>query len=238
MKPPEVANVPTVADDAAAEALPEPAVVAFGVAKRFRSVEVLRDADLVVDAGTVSWIGGPNGVGKTTLLRVIAGVIQADKGIVEVWSLHPRRNRRAYQRHIGYLSAVSAGLYARLSVRRHLEYCAAIGQMPREDRSTAVTSTLDSFDLNDLSKRRVDRLSMGQRQRVRLAMTFLHEPSVVLLDEPRNSLDGAGNELLNAAVERVRSSGGAVLWCSPSFEDERMDFDARHVVEAGKLVEV
>ncbi len=215
----------------------EPAVVAFGVAKCFGKVEVLREADLVVNAGTVSWVGGPNGVGKTTLLRIIAGVIYPDTGLVEIWNLHPVRDRRRYQRHIGYLSAASAGLYARLSVRRHLEYWATIAQVPRGDRRTAVASTLEAFGLEEFEKRRVDRLSMGQRQRVRLAMTFLHDPTVVLLDEPRNSLDGAGNALLDAAVERVRSAGGAVIWCSPSAEEERMAFDARHVVENGRLVE-
>lgn len=79
-------------------------------------------------------------------------------------------------------------------------------------------------------------MSMGQRQRLRIAMTFLPRPEVVLLDEPLTSLDTEGGELLQAAVAEVLARDGAVLWCSPSGEHLDMTFDAHWMLERGKLV--
>src|SRR5436190_273505 len=89
--------------------------------------------------------------------------------------------------------------------------------------------------LEDLRPQRVDRISLGQRQRVRLALTFLHDPQLVLLDEPRNSLDGSGVSLLTQALEEHRKAGGTAIWCAPTGEGVDMDFDAAYQLSGGKL---
>ena len=94
---------------------------------------------------------------------------------------------------------------------------------------------LDHFGLRAIAGNRSDRLSMGQRQRLRLAMTFVARPDLVLLDEPRNSLDGEGADMLAAAIEGVVDRDGAVLWISPSGEPVNVDFDTRYVLENGQL---
>jgi ABC-2 type transport system ATP-binding protein len=208
-----------------------------GVTKRWRRNRppVLDGVDLALEPGTAVRISGRNGAGKTTLLRIAAGLIGADRGEVSVAGLRPDRDRREYQRHIGLLSAGSSGLYARLSVRRHLELWARLAMLPRAERAPAAERALDEFMLDDLASSRVDRISMGQRQRVRLAMTFMHDPLVALLDEPANSLDDVGGEVLASAVEKLRARGGAALWCCPSGEGQRFDFDRAYVVEDGAL---
>jgi ABC-type multidrug transport system ATPase subunit len=196
---------------------------------------VIDDLDLTLEPGTLTWIGGSNGVGKTTLLRVLAGLIGPTEGHVHMFGLHPEHDRRAYQQRLSFLPATSTGLHARLTVRRQLDYTARINFVPRERRSAAVEESIKRFSLLELAKHRVDRLSMGQRQRVRLAMTFIKEPDLVLLDEPRNSLDGEGSAMLVAAVHEVVGRGGAVLWCSPLGESLGMRFDQQMVLEHGKL---
>jgi ABC-type multidrug transport system ATPase subunit len=95
---------------------------------------------------------------------------------------------------------------------------------------------LDALGLRQLAARRVDRLSMGQRQRVRLAGVFLHDPRVVMLDEPTTSLDDEGTDLLVAEVERVRRGGGTALWCAPTSEaSTTLNFDTRLVLREGQL---
>jgi ABC-type molybdenum transport system ATPase subunit/photorepair protein PhrA len=89
--------------------------------------------------------------------------------------------------------------------------------------------------LADLAKRRADRLSQGQRQRLRLALTFVHEPNVLLLDEPRNSLDEEGLEMLVGAIEEVLARQGAVLWCAPQGERQPIKFDHSLLIEDGIL---
>jgi ABC-type multidrug transport system ATPase subunit len=196
---------------------------------------VIDGLELTLEAGTLTWIGGSNGVGKTTMLRVLAGLIGPTEGNVHMFGLHPERDRRAYQQRLSFLPATSTGLHARLTVRRQLDYTARIGFVPRERRPAMVEESIKRFSLLELAEHRVDRLSMGQRQRVRLAMTFIKEPDLVLLDEPRNSLDGEGAAMLVAAVHEVVGRGGAVLWCSPLGESLGMRFDRKMVLEHGKL---
>lgn len=197
---------------------------------------VLDDLDLTLRPGSATWVGGRNGVGKTTMLRVAAGLIEPDSGRAEVWGVTHRENRVRYQQLVSFLPAGDRGLYARLTVRHQLEFCARISSVPRERFKQRIEESLERFDLVELAKRRVDRMSMGQRQRLRIAMTFLPEPEVVLLDEPLTSLDGEGAQLLHGAVEEVLARDGAILWCSPSGEHVDMEFDARWMIEGGKLV--
>jgi ABC-type multidrug transport system ATPase subunit len=196
---------------------------------------VLDDVDLELEAGTVTWIGGRNGIGKTTLMRIAAGLIRQDSGLVTVDDLHPVRDRQAYQNRVGFLSAGNAGLYARLTVGWHLDWWGRIALMPPDRRKQAVEASLDRFELRELERRRVDRMSMGQRQRVRLAAAFLHDPGLVLLDEPRNSLDAEGIEILASAVRGAAARGAAVLWCAPTGEEEKIDSDHRLLLERGRL---
>lgn len=197
---------------------------------------VLDDVDLDLEAGTVTWIGGRNGIGKTTLLRIASGLIRPDGGVVTVRGLHPVRERREYQRRIGLLSAGNAGLYARLTVAWHLRWWARISLLSEAQRNAAVDASLDRFDLQELAGRRVDRMSMGQRQRLRLAAAFLHDPDVILLDEPRNSLDAEGTAILTSAVQDAAARGTAVLWCTPTGEEQAIEFDRQLLLERGRLV--
>jgi ABC-2 type transport system ATP-binding protein len=209
-----------------------------GLTKRWRKdlPFVLDGLDLTLEPGSCAWVGGRNGVGKTTMLRVAAGLIDADRGRAEVWGVAPAENRARYQQLVSFLPAGDRGLYARLTVRRQLEFWARIAMVPRERFRATVEHAIATFDLHELADRRVDRMSMGQRQRLRIAMTFLPDPEVVLLDEPLTSLDTEGTVLIQGAVAEVLARDGAVLWCSPSGEHLDMSFDAHWMLERGRLV--
>ena len=155
-----------------------------------------------------------------------------------MWGVTAGENRSRYQQLVSFLPAGDRGLYARLTVRKQLEFCARIAMLPRPRFREAVDEAIDAFDLHELIERRVDRMSMGQRQRLRIAMTFLPRPEVVLLDEPLTSLDGEGAALLHQAIEKLIADDGAILWCSPSGENLDIAFDSRWTIEHGKLVAV
>ncbi len=211
-----------------------PALFLEGVTKRWGERVVLDGAELSIDAGASAWISGENGVGKTTLLRIVAGLVAADKGTVRLNGVGLEENRRAYQRQLGFLTGGDSGLYARLSVRQNLEFWAGVAFVPRRRRPEAVDRALARFSVEGLASRRVDRLSLGQRQRVRLAMTFLHDPALILLDEPSTSLDDEGIRLLGAAVAEQTAGGGAAVCCAPKRQDE-LPLDRAYVLQAGTL---
>jgi ABC-type multidrug transport system ATPase subunit len=230
---PEPPGAPAERPDAGAW----PPLEVYDVVKRWarNRPPVLNGVNLTIEPGELVWVGGRNGVGKTTLLRIAAGLIDPTSGEVRAYGMHPFRDRRDYQRRVGFLSAGNTGLYARLSVQRQLDIWARIAYIPRDRRREAVAKMMHDFDLEQMGDQRSDRLSMGQRQRLRLAMTFIAEPQMVLLDEPRNSLDSEGGAMLHMAIRNIVDRGGAVVWCSPTGEPTGVRFTQRYVLEDGRL---
>lgn len=208
------------------------------VTKRWGKSEppVLDGVDLDLEPATATLLEGRNGAGKTTLLRIAAGLIEPERGRAQAFGVTPRENPRRYQRLVSFLPAGDRGLYARLGVRRQLEFWARVALLPPRQVGAVVEDTLSRFQLRELADRRVDRLSMGQRQRLRIAMTFLGAPEAVLLDEPLTSLDAEGAAVLEEAVDELLAGGGCVLWCAPSGERLERRFEARWRLEHGRLV--
>jgi ABC-2 type transport system ATP-binding protein len=209
-----------------------------GLHKRWRKdlPPVLDGLDLTLEPGTSTWVGGRNGVGKTTMLRIAAGLIQPDEGRATTWGLTSTQHRSRYQQLVSFLPAGDRGLYARLTVRRQLQFWARIAMVERAGFDDAVERAIVGFDLEELADRRVDRMSMGQRQRLRIAMTFLPDPEIVLLDEPLTSLDREGSDIMQGAIARVLDREGAILWCSPNTESVDLEFDAHWQLDKGRLV--
>jgi len=199
---------------------------------------VLDGVSLTLRAGEVTWIGGRNGVGKTTLLRLAAGILLPQRGSVRIGELTPASKGNHYRRQIGFLSAGDRSLQARMRVAQQLDYWARLAYVPRGRRAELVAVNLRRFGLEEFAERRVDRMSQGQRQRIRLAMAFLHEPRVILLDEPRNSLDDDGYQLLGEQIERAAGDGTTILWCSPRGEDRVLTSDTGYTLEDGHLERV
>jgi ABC-2 type transport system ATP-binding protein len=237
-------TVPTAHSDTSGEAgahVPgAPVLELSGLYHRWKGPKppVLDGVSLTLYAGEVTWIGGRNGVGKTTLLRLAAGILLPQRGSARIGGLTPSSKGGRYRRQIGFLSAGDRSLQARMRVRQQLDYWARLAYVPRDRRAELVARSLRRFDLEEFAERRVDRMSMGQRQRIRLAMAFLHEPRVLLLDEPRNSLDEDGYGLLGEQIERAASDGAAVLWCSPRGEDRVLACDAGYTLADGRLERV
>jgi ABC-2 type transport system ATP-binding protein len=194
---------------------------------------VLDQVDLELHPGDIAAIVGQNGTGKTTLLRIVAGIILPESGRVELRGRDIEDDPAAHRGALGFLSAGDRGLIARLTVRQNLDFWGGLAGMPRQARRNRSEAVLSDFDITDLADRRVDRLSMGQRQRVRLAMTFLHQPRLLLLDEPKTSLDEVGFEVLRGALVRLAADGGTVLWASPGVEDPVIN--RSWVLEAGRI---
>lgn len=220
-----------------ADRAPAPVLSVEAVSLRWPGAQMptLDGVQFAVEAGAAIGIIGANGAGKTTLLRIVAGLIRPQHGRATVCGTEIDQDRAAYIRRIGFLPAGNTGLYARLTVDDNLDFWARLCLLPRRRRDHALKQAGELFALRELGRQRVDRLSMGQRQRVRLAMAFLHDPELVLLDEPCTSLDGAGIGMIEEALRRLRARGGAAVICSPDSESARLPIDRDLVLSGGRL---
>jgi ABC-2 type transport system ATP-binding protein len=213
-----------------------PSLVAAGISFAWRGAPVLQGLELALPAGTITALTGPNGAGKTTLIRILAGGLEPDGGHVWLGELDAVADRRAYLRRVGLAAAGDRGLYARLDVRANLELAAGLAFVTGPRRRRVVAGALERFELGGLARRRGDRLSLGQRQRLRLAIAFLHEPDVVLLDEPTSSLDADATRLLAGALEELTGRGGSALWAAPAGVEPDLPADCALVLAAGRVV--
>ena len=185
-------------------------IVVEGVSRSFGEVKAVRAASFTAATGTVTGLIGPNGSGKTTLMLMLASLLKPDAGHIAIAGFDPTVATAAVRSRLGWMPDV-LGSWSALTVRSTLEYT---GRLYRQDRQTAALRASELIDLVGLealadSPTRV--LSRGQKQKLSLARALVHDPAVLLLDEPASGLDPAARIELRTLVRRVASEGKTVL---------------------------
>lgn len=156
--------------------------------KSYGAVEALRGVSFDIAPGQIVGLLGPNGAGKTTIIKILTGYLQPDAGVVTVDGLDVLTHTREVQAGIGYL-AENAPLYGELSVQGYLKMMAEMRQIPEGDRIAAISEAVYATGLAEHLTRPIVTLSKGFRQRVGLAQAILHQPKLLILDEPTVGLD-------------------------------------------------
>jgi len=156
--------------------------------KSYGTVQALFDVSFEIGRGEIVGLLGPNGAGKTTIIKTITGYLQADSGHVAVDGLDVLTQTKAVQASIGYLPE-SAPLYPELTVREYLEMMAHLRQIPEADVQARLIETVQATNLTQRLNQPIGQLSKGYRQRVGLAQAILHQPRLLILDEPTIGLD-------------------------------------------------
>lgn len=158
------------------------------VSKSYGSIQALHAVSFHVEAGEIIGLLGPNGAGKTTMMRVLTGYLQPDSGQVTVDGLDVLHDTLEVQKQIGYLPE-NAPLYPELSVQAYLKMIADLRQLPPADQPARLSEAIRATALADHLTRPIGELSKGYRQRVGLAQAILHQPKVLIFDEPTAGLD-------------------------------------------------
>ena len=165
-----------------------PALEIQNIHKRYGNHQAVRDLSFSIEEGQIMGFLGPNGAGKSTTMKIICGFLSADEGSVRIGGFDILSDRIHAQQQIGYLPE-SNPLYPELRVAEYLTYCAKIRGLGRAQRTAAMDKVIKLCGLTERRKQSIGELSKGYRQRVGLAQALLHDPPILILDEPTTGLD-------------------------------------------------
>ena len=210
-------------------------VVATGVRRAFGEVEAVRGIDLTAAPGEVTALVGPNGAGKTTLLLVLATLLVPDAGQVRVAGHDPVAEPDAVRARMGWAPDVF-GLYDSLTAREYLEFVGQSYRLARPAARARAVELLDLIGLPDWADRPVHTMSRGQKQRLGLARAIVHEPEVLLLDEPASGLDPRSRVELRDLLRELARRGTAVVVSSHLLGDLEELADRVVFVDRGATV--
>jgi ABC-2 type transport system ATP-binding protein/sodium transport system ATP-binding protein len=214
-------------------------ISAIDLTKRFehagRDVLAVDRVSFRVVKGEVYGLLGANGAGKTTTLRMILGLLEPTSGYAEVDGFRTSESPDAVKRRIGFVST-SAGLYQWLTPRELLLFFADLYDVPRPQAQANVAKLASLFGLTDFLDRRSATLSTGQKQRVNLARSLVHDPPVILLDEPTRGLDVLGSKVIFDYIASARQAGKAVIVCTHRLDEAERMCDRFGLLNQGRLM--
>ncbi|WP_243790096.1 ABC transporter ATP-binding protein [Saccharopolyspora gloriosae] len=202
------------------------------ISKRYGETIALRDMAFTVGAGELFGFVGSNGAGKTTTMRIALGVLAADSGEVRFRGAPLDLDTR---RRFGYMPE-ERGLYPKMKVAEQLAYLGELHGMSRDDAQSAAVHWADRLGLRDRRDEQVQRLSLGNQQRVQLAAALVHEPDVLVLDEPFSGLDPVAVEVMSDVLRETRDRGIPVLFSSHQLDLVQRLCDRVGIVAAGRMV--
>ena len=209
------------------------ALTVTALVKRFGNHVAVDGISFEVPRGCVYGILGPNGAGKTTTLRMINDVIAPDAGeIVVLDGKRPGRDSAAF---IGYLPE-ERGLYPKMRVLDIIQFMAELRGLAAGEAKRRAAAWLERLGLAQWGKNRVQELSKGMQQKVQFATALIHEPAIVILDEPWSGLDPINAEVLRQVVDEIRQSGRTVLFSTHQMEQAEKVCDAVCIIARGKKV--
>ncbi len=204
-----------------------------GLVKRFGNHLAVDNISFEVPRGTVFGILGPNGAGKSTTLRMINHIIAPDAGTISILDgLEPGREAA---RQIGYLPE-ERGLYPKMKVSEMITFVAELRGLSHAEAKQRAGTWLERLGLGDWAKNKVQDLSKGMAQKVQFATALIHEPALVILDEPWSGLDPINADVLRDVVQEIRSAGRTVMFSSHHMEQAEQICDHVCIIARGKKV--
>jgi ABC-2 type transport system ATP-binding protein len=210
------------------------AVTLRGLTRRFGPIEAVRGLSFDVERGELFGIVGPDGAGKTTTLRMLAGVLPPSSGDAEVLGVSVARDPEAVKPHIAYMSQ-RFGLYADLTVRENIDFYGDLYRVPRVERPARIARLYEFSNLGEFEHRLAGKLSGGMKQKLGLCCALVHHPDVLLLDEPTFGVDPISRRDLWLILHQMIADGMTIV-ISTSYLDEAERCDRVALLHQGKVL--
>ena len=207
-------------------------LVATAITKRFRDVTAVDNLSFSVAEGSLFGFLGPNGAGKTTTMRVVLNIIKPDQGQV-TWK--GRLFDKLERGFFGYLPE-ERGLYPKMRVAEHLEFLGRIHGLDKTKARMETARWIERFDLGELSHKRVEELSKGNQQKVQTIGTMIHDPELLVLDEPFGGLDPVNTALLKEVLMESHKRGRTIIFSSHRMDQVEEICDDIVLINKGRLV--
>jgi len=211
------------------------AVRAEGLEKKLGANQVLRGISFEAQAGEIFGLLGPNGAGKTTTLRVICTLLAPDAGSVAVLGFDTRRDSREVRRRVGVVTA-EIGIYPRLSARENITYFAQLSGVSNGSLKADVDAVIEKLDMGAFASQRAESLSSGQKQKVAIARAIVHDPPVLMFDEPTSNLDVLASRDIREFMVEAKGRGKCVIFSTHVLHDAERLCDRVTIIHQGKLV--
>ncbi|HEY0674328.1 MAG TPA: ATP-binding cassette domain-containing protein [Longimicrobiales bacterium] len=208
------------------------AVELSGIRKTFEGVVAVDGLNLSIPSGSTYGVLGPNGAGKTTTIRMILRIIDADAGDIDIFG--ERLSPRSLDR-IGYLPE-ERGIYKNMKLRRLLTFFAELKGMPARASKPRITQWLERFDLADRADAKVKELSKGNQQKVQFISAILHEPDIMILDEPFSGLDPINQQILKDIIVDLKRAGKTIIFSTHIIEHAERICDHVCIIHKGRMV--
>jgi ABC-2 type transport system ATP-binding protein len=208
------------------------AVELRNVRKAYEGHVAVDELSLAVPSGSVFGLLGPNGAGKTTSIRMMMNILAPDRGEVRLFG-RPREANDG--RRIGYLPE-ERGLYRKMAVEEQLHFLAALNGVPSSRARLLVRDWLERVELGEWAKKKVEALSKGMQQKVQLIGTVLHEPELLILDEPFSGLDPINQGLFRELIVEFRKKGRTILFSTHVMEHAEKLCDTIALVARGRVI--
>ncbi len=208
------------------------ALIVESISKRFGEVVALDDASFTVEPGRIFGLLGSNGAGKTTSMRIVLDILRADSGTV-TWQ--GTENTQLPRKTWGYLPE-ERGLYPRMKVGEQLRFFSALYGVSDTDARAIVDEWLERFRIPDYLDRKVEELSKGNQQKIQFMAAILHDPEVLIMDEPFTGLDPINVRLLKEAFLAMRDRGKTLIFSTHQMEQVEELCESIAIVDRGKVV--
>ena len=210
-----------------------PAVTIEHVTKRFSGHTAVKDLSFAVPAGGIFGLLGPNGAGKSTTIRMIMDIIEPDEGKISLFG--SASSSRDLSERVGFLPE-ERGLYKKMKVLEHLAFLGEVKGMRRKDAKSKADKWLQRLGLGDWGLKKVEDLSKGMQQKVQFAGALIHDPELVILDEPFSGLDPVNLQVMKDVVVEIARSGRTVLFSTHIMEQAERMCDRIVIIARGEKV--
>lgn len=202
------------------------------ISKRFGEVQALDNVSFDINPGEIFGLLGPNGAGKTTMIRIILDIYKADKGTVSILG-GPMTEAKKNQ--IGYLPE-ERGLYQDIQLDRCLIFLASLKGMEPILANQKIAEYLERFDLASASKKKVKELSKGMQQKAQLISALVHNPDILIIDEPFSALDPVNTQMVKELLLEERDAGKTIVMCTHQMAQVEQLCDRLVLIDHGQLV--